>query len=91
VGLAGEGCWLELPEAFGLGMAVAQIAEPKEGKVGEDDQEAQGCGDQEQGKDDQACEQTEARKASEAGEAIACARGLRVGERHYIFYSLDRL
>ena len=44
------GRWLELPEAFGLGVAVAEVVEAEEGEVGENDEKAEDCDEQEQGR-----------------------------------------
>lgn len=84
--------WLELPEAFGVRMAVAKVAQPEEGEIGEYDKEAEDRDEQEQGGKKQACEQPKrCFKATETGRPVAAGRWSRAGKRHYIFHGLDWL
>ena len=81
---------LELPEAFGLGMAIADVLEAEAGEVREDDQETQHCDEYKQGRQKQAY--PHAQRSFQAVKAGDLAVGVRwcVGKGHDIFNGVDR-
>jgi hypothetical protein len=73
-------------------MSCAQVAEPEEGKVSENDDETEESRDQEEGGDEQADQHAKGGvEASEAGEGVNDGVGLRRGDRHSILYGWERL
>ena len=90
---AGEGLvGLELPEAFGVRMAVTKVAQPEEGEIGEYDQEAEDPNEQQKGGKKEACEQPQwSFQTAKVGHSVAAGSWSSVGERHYIVRGLDWL
>lgn len=76
---------LELPEALGLGMAVAEFAETEPGKVRQDDQETHQGNDEEQRGEEQGAQNPEQRlEGVSGGIEIVAGWGLCFWDRHWI-------
>jgi len=87
-----RGMGLELPEAFGLWMPIADVAKAEPGEVCEDDQKTEHGQNQEQRREKQAYEQ--AKRGFEAADVrydLATDGAMRAGKRHYIFNAVDWL
>jgi len=87
-----RGMGLELPEAFGLWMPIADVAKAEPGEVPENYQETEDGQHQEHRGEKQACEHPE--RGFEVAKVrcdLATDGSMCVGERHYIFNALDWL
>ena len=83
---------LELPEAFGLRMSIANVAQAEPGEIRDYDEEPQDSHYQEQrGEKEGGKQPKRGFQAAEVRDDFATDGALVVGERHYIFNGLDWL
>ncbi len=80
----------ELPDAFGVGVARAQVVEAEEGEVCEGQQKAENGDDKEQGGQEQRCEQLEGGSQwTERSSDVTEVRETRLWERQSIVNDLN--